>query len=313
MLLNEQDTKRQRLARKAELARLSRRRKKSKLCDLESENAKLRAELERERQQRKLAQEQMLKVQQEASAARTVAPVERDTNNNSNNANNNSTANNNTTNNNTTNNNNSNNSNVNSNNNSNVTNSPLPEQVIDEEIKFLTGLVRRLVQSPNAAASSSTSPDAVPELEQVLKNLLNVLKKRTHIALNQVESVQKYLAPALPLRFLEWVMSQTDKFYEDNSGLWSSLVNHELNLSTEQLSRLAQLRPVMHAQKISSAELKSDVNKLQDMLVKHVKQSTENWEAIMSVFQPEQLGKLLNWIDSYGKVCVQINLWRKNW
>jgi len=58
-LVREQNMKKARLARKAELARMSRRRKKGRLSDLEVEVNNLKADLERERKARKAAQEQL--------------------------------------------------------------------------------------------------------------------------------------------------------------------------------------------------------------------------------------------------------------
>mmetsp|Transcript_16557 Transcript_16557/g.23244 ORF Transcript_16557/g.23244 Transcript_16557/m.23244 type:complete len:378 (+) Transcript_16557:467-1600(+) len=60
-LLEEADLKRKRLARKAELARLSRKRKKTRVVELESEVANLKEELERERAKVAELEEERLK------------------------------------------------------------------------------------------------------------------------------------------------------------------------------------------------------------------------------------------------------------
>lgn len=62
-LLKEQDVKKSRLARKAELARLSRKRKKSALEFLESEVSRLQEELAEERKMARIAEEKLTQLQ----------------------------------------------------------------------------------------------------------------------------------------------------------------------------------------------------------------------------------------------------------
>lgn len=72
-LLEEKRLKQQRLARKAELARLSRKRKKERLDDLEGQVADLRQELERERKRRRQAESDMREALAESRSAAPAA------------------------------------------------------------------------------------------------------------------------------------------------------------------------------------------------------------------------------------------------
>lgn len=267
-LIREQSVKKQRLARKAELARMSRKRKKTRLNDLEVEVSKLVEDLERERKQRKLAQEQLAVAQHQIRVSQQQAAE-------------------------------------------NELAASMSDAALAEEWKRLSEDLRRLTAAAAATAATAAAPatgTAAPELSKVIGDLANLMKKKNSAAVHQMKNAHKYMTPALPLRFLEWVMNQKDTFYEDCSGLWNTLFAQEVGLSDEQVRAVLALRPAMQAQRAAGQEVQQLYTKLCAALQAHLAQSSQSLERLTAVLSPDQLARFLAWVDSYGSVCVQINV-----
>jgi hypothetical protein len=57
---------------------------------------------------------------------------------------------------------------------------------------------------------------------------------------NHVDAAVGVIVPSMPLRFLEWSLTQNDKFYSDPNGLWHCLWAKTLALTNEQVISLTQ-------------------------------------------------------------------------
>ena len=280
-LLKEQGVKKLRLARKAELARVSRKRKKSRLCELEVEVAELKEELERECKLRKAAQDSLIVAQQHARLAQASAPVVPEVMDLSH---------------------------------AQAQAQPRPqiqlannaaggEVALAEEVKLLHEAIRC-----SLSALSVSGVSTFHEQVRLVSELVNTLKKHQGNALAQTKHLQKSLTAPLPLRFLEWALSQKDHFYEDNSGLWNSLFVREVGLVPEQLSALMSLRPAVQMQRSSALDVQTAFAKLTTSLHAHASQGVGSVDKFVSLLTPEQLCKFFTWVDTYGSVCIQINI-----
>jgi len=224
--------------------------------------AKLKEELERERKQRKVAQESLAVAQQQArlSQAAVAAPQE--------------------------------------------SSSVLSETAFAEESKMLLDAIRRAMNGGSAPAG----PDGVSEVQKLVTDVVNLLKKRHGGAPAQLHSLVRLFNPSLQMRFLEWALTQKDGFYVDSSGLWNSLFVREVGLSPEQLSGIMAIRGAMQQQRAASQEVQNVCAQLQSAVQAQSALAASNLDRFVAMFTPEQLAKFLAWVDTYGSVCVQINV-----
>jgi len=276
-LLKEQDVKKQRLARKAELARMSRKRKKMRLTDLEEEVERLKDELERATKRFKSSEEKLIDAQQQVAAANAVAaarPVV-------------------------------------------TSESQSTCAALDEQSKQLHQAIRHVLMHQASQRSGMNSrSDADVKMQQasssmlpaLVADLIGVMKKKSALIGSQVGQVKDQMELPLALRFLEWAMNQTDRFFADPSGLWSSLCHREIGLTPEQLERMMNLRQEMQTQRSSSADVQMAYNQFQSCLQAHLDQGESNLGRVLDILSPEQLAKFFAWVDQYGPICVKINL-----
>lgn len=257
-LLKEQDVKRARLARKAELARMSRKRKKMRMQDLEREVSELRTGIEREKKLRKIAQDECKTMREKAAKAQFAAMVDND-----------------------------------------LAKAENTHQMMEVESQQLNASLKQELKSE--------SPN-LENLKQYSLGLKSLTQKMVMANTDHLNTIRQRIAPPMPLAFVEWVLNQRDPFYEDKSGLWNSLFHSEVGLSTEQMQQVFALRNRIRAQKSLSTEVQQAFERLQQALKGHVSQASTNMEELLGIFTPEQLAKFYSWVDTYGKVCVKINV-----
>jgi hypothetical protein len=238
-LLNEQNIKKQRLARKAELARLSRRRKKMKLSDLEDENRLLKNEISRLQALRAHDQELLARYQKEQPHIATSPALK-------------------------------------------------IKQQVDHSATY----------SPQT--SGSLAQDIVAQLEAIKKKLASADNVSLNTGANPVFS-------QLHLNFLQWILNQKDQFYEDPSGLWSSLFGQELVCTPEQLHLLSQLREHSKTVKLNSSQLEAILDQLKLLVRSKIVVPTQ-LDQIVSILSPAQLNGLRRWIQQFGHICIKINV-----
>jgi len=113
---------------------------------------------------------------------------------------------------------------------------------------------------PTSSASSDSKDDAVTAVTAVnaqIQQLFDMLDKRTKVTEIHLDSLDKLLVPSMPLRFLEWVMTQNDKFYTESTGLWNCLWRQTLSLTPTQMSSLLALRSEITTQRAAEAQVRA--------------------------------------------------------
>lgn len=124
--------------------------------------------------------------------------------------------------------------------------------------------------------------------------------------MTQIDQLQTSMQSSLCLRFVQWIMNQNEKFYEDPSGLWYSLFSQELGASSAQLFQLLELRKEF-AQKLSISG-PDMVSQAFDALRKAMDDSSRLMAAFAQIFSPAQLTSFFQWVERFGPVCIKINL-----
>jgi len=238
-LLQEQNVKKRRLARKAELARESRRRKKVRMAELEVEVDGLKAELARLKRATEAAgqraREEAAKAQIRVSSApdtvATEAPVKK-----------------------------------------------------PEEVAMVVNSSD--VQDEGVAEQPALVLSEDPCENTSFKQLLNAL------------------SPSLSLRFLGWVLGQTEKFYQDPDGLWVQIFAREVGLSTQQMTGMVALR----SQKLKTGIMQDVRARLAGYLAERDRCGEDTLGKLESILTPKQMRKLHAWIENFGSVCIKINI-----
>lgn len=115
-----------------------------------------------------------------------------------------------------------------------------------------TGSVHAGVDSKEQSHSNA----AADQLNANIQGLFDMFAKRQRVTESHLESLDKLLVPSMPLRFLEWSLTQNDKFYSDPNGLWHCLWSKTLSLTPEQMTALHALRNDVSAQRAAEAEIR---------------------------------------------------------
>lgn len=312
-LIQEQNLKKRRLARKAELARLSRRRKKERLSVLEDENKVLLEEIARLKQQhqddQKKIQEQAKQLQAMGSRPTSPQPFQLDSSQDSKPHDSKPFQ------------------------GSSLSRSSSIEanmnNIVDDMICF-----DRLcsdssdVQSdnstpdtPNSEWSAPTSPDisSVQVKSEPADNI--AAQKQQGMSLqNIIASLRSLLGAAdadtsmlsayspVQIDFLKWVFCQKEQFYEAKDGLWRSIFEEELSCSHEQLVRLNEARAQAVHTKEAVGQLEQVLLDLQRSLLSQSSACQANIEQLCTILSESQMKNLLSWIERFGGVCLKIKV-----
>lgn len=173
------------------------------------------------------------------------------------------------------------------------------------------------------------------QLESHIESLLAICERKNQAAEAHLSSLDKLLVPCMPLRFLEWFLTQKESFYCD-SGLWHTLCNQILCLSTDQMVLLLALRRDMLAQRTVETELRltaaglcassgtngttpvmtmSSTISLQQVYASlsslsrlHMVNAHRNLSSLRSILSALQLAKYFEWVNHFGHICIQINV-----
>jgi hypothetical protein len=165
------------------------------------------------------------------------------------------------------------------------------------------------------------------------------VRSKGDAAVTQMDSLERLLEQPLPIRFLEWAMTQADKFYMDPSGLWNTLFRREVRLSNEQMAALLAMRSEVLAQRLRLAQARAQLaaagttgagagagagsasaaasaapslqqmfavfSQLTRLQMQHAEANTQQLRAIMS---PMQIARYFDWVQRFGAICIQINV-----
>lgn len=278
-LLEEQDLKKKRLARKAELARMSRKRKKTRLADLEVEVDQLHDELERLRKQHKQDQEhlerqaQQLAMAQAASAnaeARAQASIEQAMQQ------------------------------------AHAQSQALAQAQAQVQAQVLAQVeagVKKEKENPNQPEAREA------ELAQFVDKVVTVIQSREQAA--QAPSngaLDDVLEPRIPLKFLQWAMSHPDKFFADPSGLWHSLFHVDLSCNPNQMADLLTLRDPIKRQVALWSELENEHKKYAGLMKEFITLAAGNLDKLRAVLTPAQYAQYLAWVERFGPICIKITV-----
>jgi len=124
--------------------------------------------------------------------------------------------------------------------------------------------------------------------------------------MTQIDQLQTSMQSSLCLRFVQWIMNQSDKFYDDPAGLWYSLFSQEVGASATQLAQLLDLRKEFAQKQVISGP--DVVSQAFDALRKAMDDSSRMMGAFAQIFSPAQLVQFFQWVERFGPVCIKINL-----
>lgn len=126
----------------------------------------------------------------------------------------------------------------------------------------------------------------------LLTRLVDILHQDGDELLVQFQHLQKTLDPCVVTHFLHWCLSHNDKFYVDPDGLWLSLMD-TIRTSEQQKAELASIRAEIGHDKPVHSHLKLHMQRFKVALHNYARLSQAQLENLQSVLTPEQLAKLL--------------------
>lgn len=149
----------------------------------------------------------------------------------------------------------------------------------------------RLSQAAKAISMTSITDASCAEVIQAFYGSFAARLQHARVLQEQAALAAQ---PCLFMSFVHWVLSQSDKFYTDPSGLWVSLFITDLGASQVQLDRLLALRASL------------DQNKKDQPL--GLDDQKKSMESFLETFSPQQLVLFFQWVEKFGAVCIKIKL-----
>lgn len=153
-----------------------------------------------------------------------------------------------------------------------------------------------------AVVATDPSQQCSAAVRQVYESFTNKLLL-SHVLGEQARVASK---ACLPVAFVHWVLAQSDKFYRDPSGLWSSLFMQELAATPSQLDRLLALR--RSVQGPASPDAGSGVAPASPSSELCLADQKRLMEGFLQTFSPQQLVLFFHWVEKFGAVCIKIKL-----
>jgi len=150
------------------------------------------------------------------------------------------------------------------------------------------------------------------ELKQVLAGLIQEASKRNHKINWHLDQIKEELTPAWQTKFIMWSLSQEEDFY-DKPGFWTLLMHKEVGLTKEQMAMLKSQRHTVMREKENVTKCQAGLERIRKQTKTHLAALNEQMVKLKTLLQPTQLAKLFVWVDK-NEWCKQMMhcLWDKN-
>ena len=152
---------------------------------------------------------------------------------------------------------------------------------------------------PSAAPLGGPNPSITPEHERELHDLVTRFvfnsRERQGNVLYYFDRVQQCLTPGLQVRFVLWGLDQPDAFYQ--GGLWSSLMQGEIGLDARQMQWILSKREAIHAERKNLSTCELMLRETRGAIAMHLHSLHGHMDDLLSVMTPLQLAKFYLWVD----------------
>jgi len=164
----------------------------------------------------------------------------------------------------------------------------------------------------NEIVDSSPSDQSDEKVQQSVMEMSQSLQSQAMTLEVQMRCLEKNLLPCTPLRFLDWVLTQRESFYEDESGLFFSLFRDEMKATPQQLQQVLDLKKVISergADKIKDQVVLSAFRAFDQLIrAKGSLIQSDYFERLRKIFTPQQLSVYFKWVQKFGPICVKIHV-----
>jgi len=154
----------------------------------------------------------------------------------------------------------------------------------------------------NEIVDSSPSDQSDEKVQQSVMEMSQSLQSQAMTLEVQMRCLEKNLLPCTPLRFLDWVLTQRESFYEDESGLFLSLFRDEMKATPQQLQQVLDLKKVISergADKIKDQVVLSAFRAFDQLIrAKGSLIQSDYFERLRKIFTPQQLSVYFKWHDT---------------
>jgi len=133
------------------------------------------------------------------------------------------------------------------------------------------------------------------DASRLVQAVTTALKKRTIAAQHQTDCLKKATNTPLLLRFVQWLLTQSEKFYSDQGGLWRVLLVDQMGATAEQIEQLLGLRAI--AQR-PEPELDISMAKHISAVGSYTAESHEMLHSLLGVLTPQQAIRLFGSLSS---------------
>ena len=169
--------------------------------------------------------------------------------------------------------------------------------------------IREIVERVHGTTNIELTPEEETELQVLVNELMSDARERQMAVSSSLDRIKSDLSPPWQTKFSVWALCQDDEFYE-KPGFFRLLAYKEIGLTEKQVHELRKLRQQMLVERENIAQCKREVEKLRRKTDAHLFGLSEQLRAMQSRVTPTQLSKLFVWVDKneWCKTMIK-NLW----
>ena len=157
---------------------------------------------------------------------------------------------------------------------------------------------------PRSSSAASDAPSRHEELKQLIDSFVTNSHKRQSSVDLYFTQLEKTLIPSVAVKFALWGLSQGDDFYL-NDGLWQGVMGREVGLSAAQMAELLECRVDVTTSVNELHEVLQRMQALRSDVKAHMEERHKAIEDVIAVLSPQQLAAFCMWVES-NPMCMQM-------
>ena len=159
--------------------------------------------------------------------------------------------------------------------------------------------------SPSSASVAEAPISRYDELKQLVDSFVSNSHKRQASVDLFFTQLEKTLIPSTAVKFALWGLSQPDDFYL-NDGLWQGVMGREVGLSAAQLAEMSDCRSEVSDVVGELHDIMQRLTALRSEMKAHLDDRHKALEDVIGVLSSQQLAAFCLWVEQ-NPMCMQVS------
>ena len=158
--------------------------------------------------------------------------------------------------------------------------------------------------SPSSASVAEAPITRFDELKQLVDSFVSNSHKRQSSVDLYFTQLEKTLIPSTAVKFALWGLSQPDDFYL-NDGLWQGVMGREVGLSAAQMAEMSDCRSEVSDVVGELHDIMQRLTALRSEMKAHLDDRHKALEDVIGVLSSQQLAAFCLWVEQ-NPMCMQV-------